>query len=365
LVWGSGHALDGASELSRYFDERFTVPTSRVKSFKAKTPGGVLWVQAAGDTRGQTWAGLFRDEDGNGVLEFAPFSQPLRKDRWTPELNFLAWQPFAGAAAAELPEKTRVRISIQWREPHDPDLTNEADDPYREPLANLGLVVVKQRDPSGTKLATDDLDVVARSTAPAVRLRREPASATYEQLVEFDIISGGRFALRVEGRIPDTTRPASSPTLPVQRRGYEVRPRIIVEVLDPASQAKGRVIFADYDGTAEWPKASLNSPANFGGVGMPADARNVLTVGATSPASAVGAGPGRELMTKPDVLGPASMDLGATRKTGGTAIAAAFDAGVAACLVGMNVPPQAKAFHQVLGLAPGDVLRVPAEWVNP
>src|SRR5207253_11492128 len=53
LVWGSGHALDGASELSRYFDERFSVPVAKVKSFTPKAQGGVLWVQAAGDTRGQ------------------------------------------------------------------------------------------------------------------------------------------------------------------------------------------------------------------------------------------------------------------------------------------------------------------------
>src|SRR5262249_19441504 len=189
LIWGSGFPLDGASELSRYFDERFSVPVSRVKPFAARQPGGVLWVQAAGDTRGQTWAGLFRDDDSNGVLEFAPLSSFRKKDRWTPELNFLQWQPFDAPAVPDLPEKARVRISIQWREPHDPELTNEADDPYRQPVVNLGLVVLKQRDPTGTKLATDDLDVVARSNAAAVRLRKEMSSGTYEQSVEFDVIS--------------------------------------------------------------------------------------------------------------------------------------------------------------------------------
>src|SRR5262249_1042546 len=227
------------------FDERFTVPTAKVKSFSPKAQAGVLWVQAAGDTRGQTWAGLFRDDDGNGALEFAPLGQPLKRDRWTPALNFLAWQPFGAAAAPDLPEKARVRVTIQWREPHDPDLTFEADDPYREPLANLGLLILKQRDPTGAKLATDDLDWGARATAPAVRLRKDLASGTYEQLVEFEIVSGGRFALRVEGRIPESNRPAASPTLPTQRRVFEVRPRIFVEVLDAATQAKGRIVFAD------------------------------------------------------------------------------------------------------------------------
>ncbi|HLZ10120.1 MAG TPA: hypothetical protein VKT80_16135, partial [Chloroflexota bacterium] len=323
LTWESGHPLDGTSALSRYFDERFSIPNPKAKSFATKVPTGVLWVQAAGDTRGQTWTGLFRDDDGNGVLEFAPLAQPLKKDRWTPELNFLAWQPFDGVTSAELPEQARIRVTIQWREPHDSSLSDEADDPYREPLANLGLIVLRQRDPTGTKLGTDDLDVVARSTANAVRLRKQPASGTYEDSVDFTVVSGARFAIRVEGRIPDTTRPAASPTLPVQRRQSEIRPRILVEVLDPATQAKGRVVFADYAGTVEWPAPSVHAPAEFGGVGMPGDARNVLTVGAANAsgrsafASSVGAGPGREMMVKPDVLGFAVIDLGTPRKVGG------------------------------------------------
>jgi hypothetical protein len=342
-----------------------------VKPFAAKQPGGVLWVQAAGDTRGQTWAGLFRDDDSNGVLEFAPLNNFHKKGRWTPELNFLQWQPFDAAAAPDLPEKARVRISIQWREPHDPELTNEADDPYREPVVNLGLVVLKQRDPTGTRLATDDLDVVARSNVPAVRLRKEMSSGTYEQSVEFEIISSGRFALRVEGRIPDTNRPATVPTLPTQRRRIEIRPRILVEVVDAPSLARGRIVFADFAASGNWPPLPEELPVQFGGVGMPADSRNLLTVGAVdsngrlNPASAVGAGPGREMMIKPEALGPAFLDLGTTRKLGGTAIAASFNGGLTACLVGMDVPPQPKALYQLLNLTPGEFLRVPEVWVAP
>ena len=75
--------------MTRYLDDR---PLRRT-----------LWFQAAADVGGQTWSGGFEDRDGNGVLEFAPAAQPLPTQRWTNELNFLAWQPFAGARALDLP----------------------------------------------------------------------------------------------------------------------------------------------------------------------------------------------------------------------------------------------------------------------
>src|SRR4029079_13899337 len=53
LVWSEGFPVDGSSALSRYFDDR---------PFKA-----ALWFQAAGDSGGQAWTGLFRDVDDNGV----------------------------------------------------------------------------------------------------------------------------------------------------------------------------------------------------------------------------------------------------------------------------------------------------------
>ena len=58
LAWHDGFPVDGTSTLSRYFDDR---------PFRA-----ALWFQAGGDTRGQSWTGLFRDADDNGVMEFAP-----------------------------------------------------------------------------------------------------------------------------------------------------------------------------------------------------------------------------------------------------------------------------------------------------
>ena len=84
LVWDDGHPVEGASTLSRYFDDR---------PFR-----GALWFQYTGDTRGQAWVGMFRDQDGNEVMEFAAPESPLPAGRWTKEVNFLAWQPLKGAA---------------------------------------------------------------------------------------------------------------------------------------------------------------------------------------------------------------------------------------------------------------------------
>jgi len=67
--------------------------------------------RSAGDTRGQAWAGPFRDADGNGVMEFAPATAPLPPGRWTHELNFLAWQPAEGTRTADLPAGARIRLS--------------------------------------------------------------------------------------------------------------------------------------------------------------------------------------------------------------------------------------------------------------
>src|SRR5262249_18190454 len=82
LVWGQGYPVDGTSALSSYFNER---------PFKA-----ALWFQAGGDTRGQAWAGPFRDADANGVMELAAPGARLPAGNWSPEVNFLGWQASAG-----------------------------------------------------------------------------------------------------------------------------------------------------------------------------------------------------------------------------------------------------------------------------
>src|SRR5205085_11531138 len=195
-----------------------------------------------GDTRGQSWAGLFRDIDGNHVMEFADLQTALKPERWTPELNFLAWQPATGARAPELPAQTKVRISFQWSEAHDPAFLRNGEDVFRAPLAGVGLIVLRQRDPSGAKLPADDMEVVAFSTGLPQRLVNRPEVAVYEQTVEFTVDAASRYALRVEGTAPQSTRPPGAATLPGAQKQGEMRARIFVQTLAGA----GRALFADY-----------------------------------------------------------------------------------------------------------------------
>jgi hypothetical protein len=375
LTWDAGYPLDGASPLSRYFDEKPFVgyagdrmPT-RIEELRPRR--GTIWVQAGGDTRAQTWTGLFRDADGNGAMEFAAADAPLPPGRWTPELSFLAWQGFDGASVPDLPAKARVRVTMQWSEPHDPELAISADDPYRSPVANLNLLVLKQRDPTGTKVASDEMELIARTYGTPVRLQARRVNGVYEVSTEFDTPAGGRFAVRVEGSIPESIRPVGDRGGAVVLRP-EIRPRLFIEVLDAESRGKGRVVFQDYNGGDNWPASAQDQfPAGqYGGVGMPADARRVLAVGAARANgkpqfySSIGAGPTRELFVKPELLAFDSIDLGGGVKAGGSWVAASFNGGVVACLLGSGAPAEPTLLLELLKLPPGSVLRIPASWIK-
>jgi hypothetical protein len=337
LSWSDGHPVDGSSPLSRYMDETLS--------------RAVLWFQATGNTSGQAWAGYFWDTDGNGVLEFAPPNVPLPPGRWTRELNFLSWQPRTGAATQDLP-KCRLRVSVQWREPHDSAFWGERPDPFRVPLADLALVVLRQRDPTGTKLPADDLEVVARSTELPQRLENLPTSAVYEQAVEFAVDNPGRYALRVEGRVPRSIRPPAEPTLPSLQVTWELHPRLFLTVLDEASRGVGRVVLQDY-------------PTNQGTLGMPADGHGVVSVGAAdlngTPRRYSAAGPayGLSLHVKPDLLAFDGLALGLTngQAAAGTEVAASFAAGTAACALSAGV--KAEQIVELARKQPGRLLRLP------
>jgi hypothetical protein len=324
LGWDEGFPADGGSTLSRYFDDR---------PFRA-----ALWFQAAGDGRGQSWAGLFRDADGNGVLEFIPPGTPLPPGSWTPELNFLSWRNAKGQGAADVPAGTRLRVSLQWREAHDPRYYRVGEDPYREPLARLRLVVLSQPDPAGTTRPADDLDVIAQSVGLPQRLEHTPTSAVYEVTVEWVAPKAGRYAVRVEGRAPEGILPPSQAALPGQNRASELHLRLFVRTLEGA----GRAVWADY-------------ATDAGSVAVPADARTAITVGAADgrgqrrPYSAGGPPFSLDLLVKPDML---AYDEGE-----GTAEAAAFAAGAAAAArsAGVEQPDCLSALQD----RPGGLLRIP------
>src|SRR6476619_2666379 len=114
-------------------------------------------------------------------MEFAAANSPTPKGRCNHELNFLAWQPWDGPRSLDLPAKARVRLSLQWREPHDPDyfLRPREPDYYRLPLAQMRLVVLRQRDPEGKTKPADTFDVVAPSLFLPERLAHVSNSSVY------------------------------------------------------------------------------------------------------------------------------------------------------------------------------------------
>jgi hypothetical protein len=257
----------------------------------------------------------------------------LRPGRWTSELNFFAWQPAAGPARPDLPE-ARVRVSVQWREPHDPSFWQSGEDFYQEPLADVRLLILRQRDPTGTKLPADDMEVVARSEGVPLRIDNQPTNAVYEQTVEFTVASPGHYALRVEGRVPATIRPPNAPTLPTLQKAWELRPRLFVRTLNESVQSPGRVLFGDY-------------ATEQGNPGMPADAHALLSVGAVNRSgrpqtySAIGPVFNQALRPQPVVYTFDELSLGVESNVAdaGTGLAASFAAGTAASALSAGVPP--------------------------
>jgi hypothetical protein len=347
LLWNTGFALDAASTVSRFLDDWLTQPkTAYSRHLSRPNPGPPpLWFEPAGDTRGQTWTGPFRDADHNGVMEFAPMTEPLKAGRWSHELNFLARRDADGKDVLDLPAGAKVRISVQWREPHDPGVP-ELD--YRVPVAPLRLQLVKQRDPAGEKFASDEIDLVAESEGLPARLHIEPRFAIYEHSLEITLPTDGRYAVRLEGRVPNLVRPPTVPTLTSQEVRWELRPRLFVEAAD----GRSRFALADF-ATAE------------GGVAVPADARSVFAVGAADasgkprPYSAAGAGPETALLTKPDLYAPDELPkLADESPARGSALAASLAAGWAAALESGGLRPG--LFRQAL--TPGQAIKVPEAW---
>ncbi len=314
LLWTDGQPMDGSSPLSRYLDD---------KPFRS-----TLWFQPAGDTRDQAWVGLFHDADGNGVMEFAAPETALKPERWTPEVNFLAWQPFAGAKQLKLPEKTKLRVSVQWREAHDAAFLRAGEDAYQTPLATMRLVLLRQRDPSGKALPADEMEIVARAVSTPLRIANADDASTYEQVLEFTTESAGRYALRIEGKAPTGTRPLGAPALAGAVRVGELRPRVFVDVVDAVNRAAGRAVFHDY-------------ATDEGTIALPGMAQRSIPVGSASandrprPTSAPGPAYNLALLPKPDALAYDGLPVAAEGKAVfGTPAAAALAAGRAAVLIG-------------------------------
>src|SRR5262249_38044511 len=208
-----------------------------------------------------------------------------------PELNFLGWVPATGKAETALPAGARLRLTLQWREAHDPLPLREGEDVYREPLTKLNLVVVYQPDPEGKTRPADDREGVTGSVGTPVRLTQTLNSATWEHVGELRVARPGRYGVFIEGKLAEGIHAPGEAALPAARKTGEVRPRLFVQTL----AGDGRAVWADFKTAA----AAL---------GMPADARAVIAVAAADendrlrPSSAGGPPLGLALAAKPDVL---------------------------------------------------------------
>jgi hypothetical protein len=323
LVWTEGYPVDGSSTLSRFFDDR---------PFRA-----ALWFQAAGDTGSQAWAGLFRDSDQNGVMEFVDAKERLRAGAWSRELNFLSWRG-AEKAQRDLPAGAHIRLTLQWREAHDPLPLRVGEDVYREPLAKLKLVLVYQPDPDGKERPSDDMEVVAETTGPPQRLDLTYNAATWEHVLDVKVPRAGRYGVFIEGTPPASTQAPGEVGLPLTRKASELRVRLFVHTLE----GSGRAVWSDY-------------ATKMAALGMPADASRVIAVGAADardrirPSSASGSPFNLALLAKPDVY---AYDEGA-----GTGQAASFAAGLAASSWGSR--GTLFGVLEALRVRPGCVLRIP------
>jgi hypothetical protein len=359
LSWNSGYPFGATSPLSKFLDD----------------PKGPLWFQAVGNTRGQSWLGPYRSTPGDPTMKFTDDSVPLPKGRWSNEVNFLAWQPYQGEPKPEIPAKTKLRLTLQWREPHDPDYYLQADDEdlYRKPLANMRLQLLRQRDPATKTLAGDMFEIAGRTTGWAERIEHLPGASVYEHVLEAVLEKGGRYAVRIEkqvstqwlfvpdpgrksprfrlleGLTPTGIRPLGAPTLPALEKNWELRPRLFVEVIDAANRVQGRAVFADF-------------ATETGSIGVPADAGNVISVGAASlrnqpqPYSAFGSPSGMELARRPWLYAYDELEL-AGGGAFGTSIANAFAAGTVAAMLSGNLTRE--QVMQMLRAQQGQVLRVP------
>lgn len=327
LVWEDGYAHDALSEVSRLLDSRFAPQPTRSGLRALKAPAVPAWVQAGSTSLGSVWTGPFLDTDGNGAMEFAAPDTKRAPGTWSPEANFLALVGADGKPTETLPAGSKIRVSVQWREPRDPDtdLTGQAAFPFT-------LKLLRQIDPTGEKVATDEFTVVAQTVGPPTHVQRTFAAGVYEQVLEVTIPADGRYALRVEGKLSTASLVRTS------RNTFELRPRIYVAANDAAIAAKGRLAFATYA-----PVAS--------GVAIPGDSSVAITVGIAN--GLTGAGPGMLLRVKPDVFVPdvASPDA-----------ATGLVAGVAACLADTGV--QSGGMVRLLTPQPGGWLKLPAEWVQ-
>ncbi len=336
LVWESGYPLDAISDFAGIVDRLATdLPPRIVKPLTPHKPP-LVWVQSASAAGASVWGGPFLDANRDGLMEFVPPKTKLPADNWSPSLNFLGIRAANGSVAPELAAGAKLRFTVQWREPADPNFP-EADIPVRP----LTIRVLRQIDPNGEKRSSDEMAEDARSVNVPNVIYRTPTFLVFEQMLEFTVPAAGRFALALDSAA------AAEPLLPALQREVEIYPRIVIETLG-TSASDPKVVFRSYT-------------APTAGVGTPGDALGAITVGTDAPGVLVGGGTGLTLRGKPDVLGPNTLALGA-QTASGPGVATAFAGGASVLLLQARVAgPNVLA---ATGIEPGKKLELPERWLK-
>lgn len=340
LAWEAGVPHDGLNEIGKELEAKLHARAGLPALKAAKLPAPTGWVQAGGISTGQVWTGAWMDRDGNGVVEFDQAATAPPAGLWTKELNVLDYAALGAKGDGTLPAGLKVRVSVQWREPHDPN-----GFPPDGSIFPMRLRVLRQADPTGKTHATDDFVEVARAQGQPVRIARTRGSETFEHFVDVALPADGVYAVRLDGA-PRFEKLALGLT-----RNLEPRIRLFVELLDAGERAKGKVTF----------KTAFD---DAGGVGVPGDSVAALTV-ATGDGVAItslaGLGPGVTLGAKPDATANATVTIDG-KTYGGTAVAAGYAGGLCGCLAELGVRPT--DLVRSLGLTAGKPFVLPAPWLS-
>jgi hypothetical protein len=339
LEWESGYPLDSISLLSRVLELRAAQRPPRT----LRRPGDpaaiprppLVWVQASSHASTSVWGGPFLDANGDGTMEFATGSHPLPPGSWSREMNFLGFQSPTGETLPDLAAGTKLRFTMQWREPLDPNIP--AGDRIIYPVV---LRLFRQLDPGGVQRPSDEMAEAARSVGEPLPILLTETAVVYEQVMEFTVPAAGRYAAVV------ATGYRPKPILPALQRTAEINPRMIVETLS-GKPSDGRAVFRSF----------FNPMA---GVGIPGDSAGVVTVGSGSPDELIGGGTGLTLRAKPDLFGPAALDV--VGEPRGTGIATGFVGGIAVALVQAGAAGPNPFLSS--GFTPGKPAVVPEMWLR-
>ena len=209
LAWDEGMPVDGGGALSRYFDD---------EPFKK-----AVWFQAAGDTRGQAWAGLFRDGDGDGVMEFLPSGTHLPPGAGTGRSPSCRGSPPPAPRSPTFPPERSCgcRSSGASRTTPTSCATVRTFTRARWPRRASACCVrwTRGREAAGRRLPGGRPDgrpaAAPWKTSRARRCTSRPSSSPWPW--------PGADVLRVEGSVPATIRPADEPTVPAAEQTWELR----------------------------------------------------------------------------------------------------------------------------------------------